>query len=587
MKVSDYIIKFLEEKNIKNCYMLVGGGAMFLNEAFRKSNIKIIPVLHEQAASICSDADNQYSNKLNSVVCITTGPGGTNAITGVLASYLDSIPLFILSGQTKSIDLKKNHFNVRQYGVQENDIISMVKNITKYAVTIENAKDIKYILNNAYDLAIKGRKGPVWIDIPLDIQNAEVDENKLSCFGPIDTRNWKSYYDAIERIPELINLLNNSKRPVILAGNGIRLSSGLEKFKELIEKLRIPILTTWKSLDFLSQENNSNYGRPGIISSRYANKILQASDLFISIGAKIDTLTCAYNYSNFAPKAKKVIVDIDQSEIDKLEFEKELIFNIEAKIFIEKLLEKINEIDSLNYREWRTFCTTIKCGFPIFQDDYSLKDKINPYLFIKELSKILKDDDIIVPDSSGSAAEITLQSIELKENQRVISSPNLGSMGFQLPHAIGAAIASNKRVICIAGDGSIQMNIQELQTIKNNNLKIKIFVFSNNGYSSIRNTQSKFFGKDNLIACDESCGLKLPDLQQLCNGYNIQYFKLNNNKDVTTSLENILNSPFQIFVCECLIDPQISTQPRVQSYVDEDGKIVSGKLENMWPFINE
>ena len=398
------------------------------------------------------------------------------------------------------------------------------------------------------------------------------------------------------------------KKSVILAGNGIRQSGALEEFKTLVDHINIPILLTWKSLDFFNENYEYNYGRPGSIASRYANNILQSCDLLISIGARIDLPTCAFDYSNFAPNAKKVIVDIDITEIDKLKFEKELVFHCDAKIFLEKFLNAVKiKRKKTNYdflldvdkKNWLHYCMNLRDKYPIcLPEYYEQNEYVNPYVFTEELSKNSQFDDVIVTASSGSASEIMAQAYKIKEGQRYISSNGLGAMGFGICHSIGAAFASNreKRVICIEGDGSFFMNSHHLQTAVQYKLPIIFFVWNNNQYKSIRCTHMKFFGEK--IGCDEESGLTLPNLNKIAYSYGIKYYKIHNHThnlwgykliSIQDFMKNILNENdvYLPIIVEVMTDPNFQTQPRIQNYVDENGKMQSGKLENMWPFIEE
>ena len=591
--VADYLISFLEEKGIKRIYGVTGGMIMYLTEAIRKSNIKFIPMLQEQGAGIAAEAESIYKNDI-SVLLTTSGPGILNVVNPIASAYIDGNPMLIIAGQCKTTDSMYGT-NLRTKGIQEVNAIEILKPITKYTESLKKAKDIRYELERSFQLINKNRKGPVFLEIPLDIQNIEIDEYGLDGF------NWDiDLFDDvvdIEKINKLVELLNNSKKPVILAGNGIRQSGALEDFIEKISKvfvlcIAMPLLLTWKFKDFCSNNAMLYFGIPGSIASRYANKILQECDLLISIGARIDLPTCAFNYKNFARNAKKIIVDIDKAEIDKLEFEKELIFNCDAKMFIEKfheicLLDK-NKLNKIVTSSWIYYCKGLKEKYPIcLPEYYKEKNFVNPYVFINELSKYSDNDDIIVAASSGSASEMMAQAFRIKEGQRYISSNGLGSMGFGICHSIGASFASDKkkRVICVEGDGSFFMNVQHLQTIKQYNLPIIIFVWNNGEYKSIRETHLKFFGEK--IGCDEESGLTLPNLERIAKSYGIDYFKFKNNNHIISSLDFVLTKPLTwdkrmtSMICEVMTDPNFQTQPRVQSYVDKNGNICSGKLEDI------
>ena len=597
MNVAEYTINFLQKKGIKRIYGVTGGAIMFLTEAIRNSNIEFIPMLHEQGVGIAAESESIYNNS-PAVLLTTAGPGITNAITPITSAWIDGNPLLVISGQCKTSDSAYGS-KLRTKGIQETSAVEITTSITKFSDCIWEANRIKEYLDICFYHLENNRKGPVFLEIPLNIQNEDIDKNNL--------KNWISLEEELEskcegftkpfidnEINKLIDILNKSQRPVILAGNGIRQSGALEQFKKLKKELHIPILLTWKTLDFFGEDENCNFGRPGSISSRYANNILQSCDLLISIGARLDYPTTAYDHSNFAKNAKKVIIDIDQAEIDKLEFKKELVYYCDAKIFIEKLLQSIDRINYIyGWRDWRAVNIARKICHPIcLPEFYENKEKVNPYVFIKELSNQCKEDDIIVAASSGSASEMMAQAFEIKEGQRFISSNGLGSMGFGICHSIGSAFASDKKkkVICVEGDGSFFMNVQHLQTIRQYNLPIIIFVWSNGEYKSIRDTHMKFFG--NKIACDRESGLELPSIQEISKSYGIDYLKLghHNGFDQTFKIidryKNIKDEQIPMII-EVMIDKNVQTQPRVQSFVDKNGNLQSGKLENMWPFLGE
>ena len=579
--VSDYIMKYLERIGIEDIFLLSGGGAMFLIDSAGKSNLNIIPNLHEQASVICAEAYSSYTENIGVAVC-TTGPGVTNCITGITSAYIDSIPLLVIAGQVKTKDMI-NDSNLRQKGIQEVNSIPIVESITKYAKTVLDARTIKFQLDMAIHLATTGRKGPVFLEIPLDIQNSLVNEAKLIGYTCMP---YKGIQNS-DKINYVVKQLTLSKKPVILAGNGIRLSGALFNFKKLIKKLNIPVLLSWKANDYMDENDSLYFGRLGNISSRYANFILQQSDLLISIGSRLDFGTTAFQPDKFAPNAEKIIVDIDPFEIDKQPFSSSLInFTCDAKNFIDSLLEK--DLSNLpSYSSWLNKCTKLKEKYPIcLPEYYQEKDFVNSYVFIETLSKLLDSNDIIIPSSSGSAAEITSQAIKIKEGQRYLFSPGLGSMGYAIPYAIGVSFASDKtrRVICIEGDGSLQHNIQELQLIKRYNLPLKLFIWNNGEYGSIRNTQNKFFNV-RLVACDSSSGVTLPNISKIAIAYDIPVFKISNHDNIELQIKNILeyNGPI---ICEVMINPEQLTMPRVKNEVLEDGTIISKPLEDLWPFLD-
>lgn len=513
-----------------------------------------------------------------------TGPGGTNTITGVAASWIDSTPILVISGQVKRKDMMTGK-GVRQMGVQEVDIISLVKTITKYAVTITEPETIRYHLEKAVYFARTGRPGPVWIDIPLDVQASIIDEESLEGFKSesIVSDENKIISSFVE---QTINLLNNSERPVIFAGRGIRLAKAEREFLKLIEALKIPVLLTWRLIDIIPEEHEFNFGRPGTIASRYANFILQNADLLIAIGARLDLVQVGYDYKNFAPKAKKIIVDIDEAEIKKIDTEIDLPVITDAIAFLNEFLKQIDTIKSIDRSAWLKKCKYWKEKYPVILPEYLKEsDLVNTYALVDALSDLLSENDVIVPGSSGSCSEITYQAFRIKQGQRLINSPGLGSMGFGLPQSIGVCLASGrKRTISIVGDGGLQHNIQELETLKRLNLPVKLFVLNNNGYAAIRNTHRRFF-EGRLVCCDPSSGLTLPDTCKIASAYGIKAVRISEQKNLKERVKEVLDISGPV-VCEVMIDPDLQTAPRLSSFVREDGTIESKPLEDLWPFLN-
>lgn len=584
IKLSDYVIDFITSLGVDTIFLLPGGGCMHLVDSIgRNQKLNYVCCLHEQAASIAADGYAQYRNDLG-IALVTTGPGGTNAITGVAGSWIDSTPVLVISGQVKRKDMMTGK-GVRQMGVQEVDIISLVKTITKYAVTVTEPETIRYHLEKAVYLAKNGRPGPVWIDIPLDVQASIIEKKSLEGFKPeskVSDEN-KIISSFVEKT---INLLNNSKRPVIFAGRGIRLAKAEKEFLKLIEALKIPVLLTWRLIDIIPEEHEFNFGRPGTIASRYANFILQNADLLITIGARLDLVQVGYNYKNFASKAKKIIVDIDEAEIKKIDTEIDLPIVADAKVFLNEFLKHIDTIKSIDRSAWLKKCKSWKEKYPVILPEYLKEsDFVNTYALVDALSDLLSENDVIVPGSSGSCSEITYQAFRIKQGQRLINSPGLGSMGFGLPQSIGVCLASGrKRTISIVGDGGLQHNIQELETLKRLNLPVKLFVLNNNGYAAIRNTHRRFF-EGRLVCCDPSSGLTLPDTCKIASAYGIKAVRISEQKNLKERVKEVLDISGPV-VCEVMIDPDLQTAPRLSSFVREDGTIESRPLEDLWPFLD-
>jgi acetolactate synthase I/II/III large subunit len=582
MKVSDFVIEFIADQGVRHVFMLPGGGAMHLNDSLgRSERVEFICNLHEQASCIAAEAYGQYSGL--GVAMVTSGPGGTNAITGVAGAWLESTPLLVISGQVKRADLVGAR-GVRQIGFQEIDIISLVKAITKYAVTVDDPRKIRVCLEEAIWHATNGRKGPVWIDIPLDVQAADIAPSDLIGFVnplPIADKGSETR-DAAKRTAEL---LLSAQRPVVLAGNGIRHAGAIDIFLEWAETMGIPILTTWKALDFLPETHPLYVGRPGAVGQRAANFAQQTSDLFISIGARLDYGQTAYNHAHFAPRAKKVIVDIDPQEISKLEMQIEVPLAADAGAFIKELGQFTAGRKFPDWSVWRHRCATWRSKYPVVQDSYrSLVSGVNAYVLVHEIGRLLREGDILVPGSSGACSEVTAQAVPVSKGIRFINTHGLGAMGFGVPAALGACVASGgMRTICIDGDGGFPMNSQELATVARLNLAIKVFVLNNAGYGSIRATQSNYFNS-RFVACGVDSGLTLPNIEKTAESCGIKYWKIRSHLEIEKSIERILESPGPA-VCEVQMAEQ-STQPKVVSLQQKDGRMHTLPMEDLWPFLD-
>ncbi|AKC63518.1 thiamine pyrophosphate-binding protein [Clostridium sporogenes] len=590
IKLSDYVFKFIEEKGIKHAFMLPGGGAMHLIDSIGKSKIEYICCGHEQAVAIAAESYGQHTNDIG-VALVTSGPGATNAITGVTAGWIDSTPMFIISGQAKRSDLIGSS-GVRQMGSQEVHVIDMVKSITKYAVQILDPKEIKYHLEKAYYEATTGRMGPVWLDIPLDVQAAMINEEKL--IGYKEQNGYKCNFNIETEVKEVVELFKYSRKPLILAGNGIKLSNAEQEFYKFIDKLQVPVQTTWKTVDLIEENHPLYAGHPGIMGDRGANFVLQSCDLLIILGSRLDTSITAFNHANFGINAKKIMVDIDEHEIDKMKIDIKVKVVSNVKDFILKLNSKtdeivkskiLNKIDENN--KWLIYCKNIREKYPVVTEKHVKQKKcVSAYYFIDELCNRLTSQDIIVPESSGGAGEITYQAFKVKKGQKIKNAAGLGSMGFGLPYAIGSCLSNGrKRTILINGDGAFQLNIQELETVKRLNLPIKIFIWNNNGYASIRAMQRNIF-EGHYVASEEGSGLTIPNLRKVAEAYEIQTFMARDNEEMVKILPQVLESDGPV-LCELMILPEETVSPRVKSVKLENGSMISKPLEDMWPFLSE
>ena len=587
IKVADYIADYLAIKNIVNVFTVTGGGAMHLNDAFgHHEKLKCIYNHHEQACAIAAEGFTRLTNKL-AVVCVTSGPGGTNAITGVLGGWLDSIPMFIISGQVKrETTVYATQLPLRQLGDQEFDIISSVRNMTKYAEIVLNPNEIAYHLEKAYYLSLTGRGGPVWLDIPLDVQAALIETDQLRHFSAeVETVYLeKPVYDSSQTIT-IIEKLKAAKRPVIFAGSGIRLAESRNAFLRLIEELQIPVVTAWNAHDLLWDENPYNCGRPGTIGTRGGNFVVQNADLLLILGCRCNIRQISYNYREWAPKAYKIVVDIDKSELMKPTIRPDMPVWANVKDVIEGLLENnLSVCHSDEHKKWLEWCRNVNNKYPsTLPEYYETKEILNPYVFVTEFTKRLKEDDKIIC-GNGSACVIGFQSSVIKKETRLFTNSGCAAMGYGFPAAIGCAVAENgKRVICFDGDGSFQMNIQELQTVVYNKLNLKIIYLNNNGYHSIRQTQTNVFKDRPLVGVADGTGLSFPDMEKIAGAYGIPYLKVTTEKQII-KLIDLMEKDGPVF-CEVIVDQTQNFAPKLSSKVLPDGSIVSPEIDDMYPFL--
>ena len=583
IKLSDYVIKRLEETEVKHMFMLPGGGAMHLNDSLGKSKkIQYVGCLHEQACAIAAEAYARVNNTLG-LLMVTTGPGGTNALTGIAGAYLESTPVFVVSGQVKRADMI-NGQGIRQQGMQELDIISVVKSITKYAALVDDPQMIRYHIERALYEATHGRKGPVWLDIPLDVQATMIDEDELTGYTP-EKQNKKQQLTDI--VLQVIEKLNHSERPILLAGNGIRMADAIPEFEELCNILDIPLLTTWNGIDLIEETNPLYFGRPGGLGHRYANFMQQNSDFFLSIGARLNLLQTGYNFDGFARAAYKIMVDIDEAELLKTNVRPDLPVCADAKEFICELLKHKNLIKKKDRSAWFTYGNKLKEKYPIVRPEYwEQKELINTYCLLETISKYMTENDVYVSGSSGSCIDISMQTFRVKKGQRVFCTKGLASMGYGLPSAIGACLASGgKRTVGVNGDGGFVMNIQEMETIRRLNLPIKLFVLCNHGYGAIQATQTNLFAK-HFVDCNEDSGLTLPSIAKVANAFGLKTISIYNNSELDAKVKEALDYSGPVIV-EVFTPITLTAQPKQVSYKRKDGQMESMPLEYMNPPIPE
>lgn len=584
MKLSDYVFQYISSLGVKHVFMLPGGGAMHLNDSLGHCpGIEYICMLHEQAAAIAAEAYARVTNNLG-VAVVTTGPGGTNALTGVAGAWLDSTPCLFISGQVKRSDLMGEK-GVRQLGVQEMDIISIVKSITKYAVTITDPNSIRYHLEKAVYLAKSGRPGPVWIDIPLDVQASLIDIENLAEFDLNEISSNHQQTNLKDLVAKSIELFNTASRPVILAGNGIRLSGVQPDFHRLIDLLNVPVLTTRLGVDLIPAAHSLCFGMPGGIASRGANFTLQNSDWLLILGARLDMALIAYAPDRLARSAKKIMVNIDPSEIGKLSNIIDVQVPMDAGLFIREFLKQSNHLEIKDRSSWLDRCREWQIKYPlVLPEHHSSKTGISVYAFSEVLSQELDEKYIVLPGNAGNACEIFLTAFKVKAGQRVFHNKGTGAMGFSQPAAIGACLAAHKRpTICIDGDGGFQLNIQELETVRRLNLPITFFVMNNQGYASIRSSQENYFKR--LTGADPTSGMSLPNVADIAKAYGLKSTCISESQDLREQIRKIIGHGGPM-LCEVKIIPDEARSPRVSSFQRQDGTMGSKPLEDMWPFLD-
>ena len=583
--VSDLIFKSLVNKGVDTCFMVTGGGAMFLNDALqRNKSIKKIFCHHEQACAMAADSYFRLKNK-PAIVQVTTGPGSINALNGVYGAFVDSVGMIVIAGQVKKTDmvsLNKNLSKLRQFGDQEANIKLISKAITKKNFTIKSSDQAKNIIDKAYEISIQGRPGPVLVEVPLDIQNYPI-KKKDSLKKRLDLKI-KNNLILNSKVKNLVNRIKKSKRPIIIVGNGVRFSGSYSLFRKVVQKLKIPVLTVWNSHDIIENDNPYYAGRPGLDGERAGNFNIQNSDLLIIIGARMHVRQIGYNFKSFAREAYKVMVDIDKAEIDKFNLNIDLKIVADINFFLKKIIKiKNKNIINQDHKNYLNWCKNNVKKFNIIQKrhlNYNL-NYINPYAFISSLFKKLKSNSNIIT-GDGTAAVITFKAARLKRNQRLFTNKGCASMGYDLPAIIGAYFADNKKdLICITGDGSLMMNLQELQTISGYKIPVKIFILNNEGYHSIRQTQHNYFqGRE--IGCGKSSGLTFPSFKNIANAFNFKYFRIKNIKDCDININKIMKYKKPL-ICEVNIDKNQLFEPRIVSYKDKNGRLKTPPLEEMSP----
>ena len=580
MTVSEYIFKFFYEKGIDTCFCITGGHAMWLDDALnRNGKYKVFFNNHEQASAMSAEAYGRLKNK-PALTLVTAAPAGLNTINGIGGGYTDSSPMIVISGQTQLRFVRdESETGIRQYGVQGINIEPICKPLTKYFQVLDDVNKIKYYLEKAYIKATTGRPGPVWLDVPLDIQNSIIDENNQKSYIKTEldqTQDANVYADMI------LEKLITAKRPLFVVGQGIALSNSREKFDDLIHKLNIPVITTRLGIDLMETDDRLYVGRPGNYGDRAANFAVQNADLIVTIGSRLSSSSVGYNPGEWGKNAYKIVCDIDQKELDKPSINIDLKININCSLLIDSLLNKCMTLNLPNINNWISRCEAWKNNYPVCLPEYKNSKKINSYYLCDRISHYLGEGASILVDT-GSCFHVACQSWKIKKNQKFLTTGGLSSMGYWCA-CIGACIANDyAKTICITGDGSFQMNVQELATIKANKLPIKIFVINNNGYLLIRHTQRNYM-EDRFFGTDDSNGLYLPDLIKIAESYEIKGVRIENNEELESKIKEVIDSDEPV-LCDVVCDEWQYLIPRISSEKMPDGTLKAHDYSDMFPFL--
>lgn len=592
-RLADYVADFLVGRGVTDVFSVVGGGAMHLNDALgHHDKLTVTYNHHEQACAIAAEAYARLDNKI-AAVCVTTGPGGTNALTGVLGGWLDSIPMFIISGQVRYDTTARyamqftDGLPLRAVGDQEYDIVKSVQHMTKYAVMIENPKDIRYALEKAWHLATTGRPGPVWIDIPVNFQGSFIETEGLEGYDPSSDDVNLPPEVSDETIDTIIKKISKAKRPVFHAGYGIRLSGGYDVFRKVLNKLNIPVVTYWNAVDLIEDDNPLYCGRAGNMGDRAGNWAIQNADLILAVGTRISIRQVGYNWKTWARCAEVIMVDIDKAEMKKPTLHVDMPVWADAKDFLTKLDCKLCE-PMKEKSEWLNRCENWKKNYPVVtkkQEEYN-GEGVNVYAFMKYMSSKLPEDSLTAV-SNGACCVVGNQAYVIKKGSRMANNSAVASMGYGLPAAIGTCIGGGRRdTVCLEGDGSIMMNLQELMTVITNKLPIKIFLINNNGYHSIRLTQNNLFKDKTKIGIGpESGDLSFPEFQKIADAFGYRYYHASTDEEMREVVDKVLSLKGAVF-CEIFTDTEQAWEPKSSTKRLADGTLVSPPLEDLAPFLD-
>lgn len=585
MKLSDYVFHRLREWGAQHVFLVTGGGAMHLNDSIATSGLKYVCTHHEQAAAMAAEGYARIT-RTPGVLNVTTGPGGINALNGVFGAWSDSIPMLVLSGQVKRETCMATYglTDMRQLGDQEVDIIRMVRGITKYAVLLTEPAEVAYHLERAWYLAQNGRPGPCWLDIPVDVQSADVDVDSLRHYDPSEDELRFDEHAISEQVADALARIRNAKRPVILAGSGVRLGGALPEFERVIRALRVPVATAWTH-DLIASDDDLFCGRPGTIGERAGNFTVQNADVLLVLGSRLNIRQTSYNWASFARFATKIQVDVDPAELRNPLHQPDVAIHCDVTVFLREMARQL-ETDSAapgRHEQWLNRARRWRDEYPVVQPSQRVAGPpLNPYDFIDRLFRSLASDDAVVC-GNATACIVPYQAGQLKSGQRLISNSGSASMGYDLPAAIGVSVAKGGRTICLAGDGSLQMNVQELQTVVGYQLPVKIFVLNNGGYLSIRQTQTGFF-QGRRIGESPSSGVTFPNMKALAEAYGIPALTVDRIDDLAAVQHELMRPGPSLF--DVHLDPNQGFEPRLRSRILPDGKILTPNLEDMYPFLS-
>jgi acetolactate synthase-1/2/3 large subunit len=587
IRVADYIAQTLAAHGIRHVFLVTGGGAMHLNDAFgRCHEMEYVACHHEQACAMAAESYYRLSGRM-AAVNVTSGPGGTNALTGVYGAFVDSLAMIVISGQVRyDTTVRSTGLPLRQLGDQELDITLLAAPITKYAVMVTDPTTIRYHMEKALHLALSGRPGPVWLDIPMDVQGAKVDPVTLKGYDPTDDGNEipdpRLLQDAAQQV---LTRLRHANRPVILVGTGVRIAQAQQLLLRVADRLGIPVTTAWNAHDLVPDTHPCYAGRPNSIGDRAGNFAVQNADFLLVLGCRLNIRQIGYNWQTWARGAFKVVVEIDPVELQKPTLVIDLPIQGDVRSFLEAMLALEPEGPTQAHKDYLAWCQIRRERYPVVKPEYwNTSHAVNPYCFVQALFDQLPEGQAVVT-GDGTACVTTFQAARIRSGQRLYTNSGCASMGYDLPAAIGACLASNRqRVVCIAGDGSIQMNLQELQTLVTHRLPIPIFLLNNHGYHSIRQTQQNYF-PDNPVGCGTESGLGFPNFEKLALAYGLTYFRINTHTEMAEVIRRALSETGPV-LCEIMLDLEQSFAPKLASRRLPDGRMVSSPLEDLYPFLS-